>query len=298
MSEPAPRTLRPMSVADLVDEIFRLYRGNFSLLFGVAAIVSLPSTILITIGATLLGDIELIFLEGLGAEHYTGIATIVLGVVVLLVTFPILVGALTHAVAQRHIDRPAGIVESLLVGLRRFLRIVGATVLVLSIMIGFLALLTLAAAFLTLGLGVPNVLVGIAYGVVALVGLFWIVVTWQFTPQAIIIERAGVIASLRRSMHLVKRSRWRVIGINLLLALIGTVLLSAPAILLTLFLEPLPLLARNALEQLISILAQVLFYPVQLGTLTMLYFDLRVRREGYDLALAAERLRPQTGSSG
>lgn len=295
MSEPAPRALRPMSVADLVDEIFRLYRHNFTLFLAIAAIVSLPSTIIIVIGATLAGDIERLVLEGPGADQLTGIATIVLGVLVLVVTFPILIGALTHAVARRHVDEAAGIVDSLLAGLRAFLRIVATYLIVLLLIFAFIAAMTAVAALLNLVLGVPDWLVLVAYVLAALVGTIWIAVTFQFTPQAIVVEGAGVMPSLRRSKHLVTGSRWRVIGINLLLALIGSVLLSAPALLLALFLEPLPTLAQSAMEQLISILAQVLFYPVQMGVLTLLYFDLRVRREGYDLALAAERLRAQQG---
>ena len=39
-------TLRPLTVADLVDEIFRLYRANAALFFGVAAMVWLPAGVI------------------------------------------------------------------------------------------------------------------------------------------------------------------------------------------------------------------------------------------------------------
>jgi hypothetical protein len=45
-----------------------------------------------------------------------------------------------------------------------------------------------------------------------------------------------------------------------------------------------------ALSNLISLVFTVLLYPISLGTFTLLYFDLRVRKEGLDLTLAAERL--------
>ena len=49
-------------------------------------------------------------------------------------------------------------------------------------------------------------------------------------------------------------------------------------------------LARTVLQQAANLVASVVWAPVQWGTFTVLYYDTRVRREAYDLSLAAEAL--------
>jgi hypothetical protein len=47
---------------------------------------------------------------------------------------------------------------------------------------------------------------------------------------------------------------------------------------------------RLVLQNVVNVVATVLWAPVEWGTFTILYFDLRVRKEALDLQLAAEAL--------
>ena len=47
---------------------------------------------------------------------------------------------------------------------------------------------------------------------------------------------------------------------------------------------------RTVIQQVVNLVANVAWAPVQWGTFTVLYYDLRVRREAFDLQLAAEAL--------
>lgn len=289
--ERAP-TLRPLSVADLVDEIFRLYRRNFGLLFGLSAIIWLPASILIVTGLAIIGDVTPRDPLPSLPDLTTGFAVLLVAVVVATIALPILLAAVTGAASDRYLGRATTIEASLRRALGCYWRIVGAYILVfLAIIAVILGLGLVAASLAFLVGGVASILVAFAYVVGTIAALIWITVTWSFIAQAVVVEDAGALGAMRRSRRLVAGSRWRVIGINLLLVLIQVVLFSIPSSFVALVLVPIQGNAGVALANLVGAFAQVLYYPVQLGTLTLLYYDLRVRKEGFDLALAAERLR-------
>lgn len=296
MSEaPKPPTLRPLSVADLIDEIFRLYRRNFGLFLAIAALPFLPAVILLTVGLALLGSV----VSRSRGEAFTftpavttGSLTLVLSGIAFVIAFPILTGGLAHAVAQRYLGRPTTVRASLQTGGRFFGRLLGgalllglAVLLVFCVPIGLVAGLALAtgvaAWWALLFLAVP----------LAIVLAVWLIATWAFWTQAIVLEGTGILAGLRRSAQLVSGSRWRVIGIYLLLQVIQVVLVAIPSTFASGLQAALPPNIGLALSNLISTIFTMLLYPISLGTFTLLYFDLRVRKEGLDLALAAERLR-------
>ena len=67
---------------------------------------------------------------------------------------------------------------------------------------------------------------------------------------------------------------------------------TVPSTVVAVITAPLPAPAGPAVAQIVTSLAQIAYFPIQLGTLTLLYYDLRVRKEGLDLSLAAEQLAP------
>src|SRR5437867_8250580 len=144
---PAP-TLRPLTVADLVDEIFRLYRRDFRLLFAISAIVWLPASIallilnLVFFGGTviepsfdpgLLGDYAT---EGLVAAFVSSIA------------LPLLFGAITAAVAARYLGRPMTIQAAIRRGLACYWRLVLSYVVLIVVVIVVVMLLAILASLL------------------------------------------------------------------------------------------------------------------------------------------------------
>ncbi len=293
MSDAPPATLRPLSVADLIDEIFRLYRRNFALLFGLTAVVWLPASVLFALGFAIVGRASTRIAPLEISDLATGVAVLLVGAAIGIVTFPLLVGATTHAVAERHLDRATTVGEAVRAAVRAFWRLVAGYFIVGLAAVGAVTALAVGgiAAGVLVG-GVAGVILAILIAAAATVASVWIVVTWALLPQAVVLEGAGVFPALGRSAGLVNGARWRVIGLNFLLGMIGVVLFSIPSAFVSVILAPLPIPqnASFALAQVVAALAQAVYYPVQLGTMTLLYFDLRVRREGLDLALAAQRL--------
>jgi hypothetical protein len=104
----------------------------------------------------------------------------------------------------------------------RLLPLVGLALLVLVVVAGTFLLATVAGVAviaLTGGIGalagVPLIMAGAAAAV-------WLYVRLSLAPCALVLERTGIGASLRRSIVLVRGDWWRVFGILLLTVVIGT----------------------------------------------------------------------------
>ena len=293
-------TLRPLTVADLVDEIFRLYRANALLFFGVSAVIWLPASVaLFVLQYIFFRDIptfepgRTVTPQQLNDSLVTLGGALGIGLIVGIVGAPLLLGALTSVVSARYLGRPITIGAAVRRAFACYLRIVGSYIVVVLAAFAAFAALMLAGALAAASVGTPaNVILVLVAILAAIVAFVWIITTWTLTGQAIVIEDAGVIASLGRSRALVSGSRWRVIGINSLLYLIQAVLFTVPSTVVAVVTAPIPAPLGPAISEVITSLAQIAYFPIQLGTLTLLYYDLRVRKEAFDLTLAAEQLAP------
>jgi hypothetical protein len=293
-------TLRPLTVADLVDEIFRLYRANAALFFGVAAVVWLPAGVIyilaqvVFVGNTLQNlDLSRASSQQIASTLFVALGALSVALVVGAIAFPLLFGAITAAVSARYLGRPITIDVALRRAFACYWRVVASyTLLVLALVGAAFGTLLFGGLLAAVIGGATGVLIALLTGILTIAAFIWLGATWALVGQAIVIEDAGVLRSFGRSRGLVSGSRWRVVGITLLLTLIESVLFTVPSTFVSVLTTPLPDPFGTALSELVSVLAQSAYFPVQFGTLTLLYYDLRVRREGFDLSLAAEQLAP------
>jgi len=140
------------------------------------------------------------------------------------------------------------------------------------------------------------VVVSILYGLAVVVGLVFLLVPgiylgvrFLFVSQAVVIERASVGEAFRRSTALVRGSWWRVFAIGIVLyILVGilTILGSGLAQAVT----HLGGSGDRALGTVISAVVRILVTPIQLVALTLLYYDLRIRKEGFDIEHLARHM--------
>jgi uncharacterized membrane protein len=131
-----------------------------------------------------------------------------------------------------------------------------------------------------------SVVAGVGAG---LVGTVFLAASWMVSPAVAILEDAGPIAALRRSWELSTGSRWRILGLILLLTVLQVVLSSLLSfVLLASFVTD--QVIQLIVQQAVNLLASIAWAPVYWGTFAILYYDLRVRREAFDLQLAAESL--------
>ena len=113
-------------------------------------------------------------------------------------------------------------------------------------------------------------------------------------PPAVVLENQGVVASVQRAWSLARRRFWPVIGYIFVLYLFSLIVVNGPAAIANVILaqvfgsfgDPTTRLVITAIVQgLVSLIFILIYYPLQMTAFTLIYFDLRVRTEGFDLAL-------------
>ena len=256
--------LRPLSVGEMLDAGFRLFRARFGTLVACVVVPVVPLTILGTIiiastdpdafdvnatstdsGAALAGFLISIFLQSAGAA--------------------LAVAACFKAISAAYLGERTSFGDSLAYALRRFIPLMVAYIVIVIITIpGFILLL------------IPGI---------------WLTIKLCMAFPAVIFERAGPFRSIGRSWKLTKNNWWRVFGTLVVVFLIAMVVNFALAAVLGIVAagsDSISEVAYAVLNTIITLLTYMLTYPLWAAVMTVIYYDLRVRNEGFDLQLLAQ----------
>lgn len=307
-----PRRLHAMRAGDILDETLRLYRRNFRLFVGIVAVLQVPLVILQLIQRAIVGPTfnGLAGMSTLGRPQIGMLifwlgSTIVLGIVSL-IFYVFIQAALAQAISQRYLGSPTGVGESYRRALACFWRLLGSTLvagivvfMVLAVSIGVPAVI-LALAIPALGGRVElQVAAAILLAMTMIAGAAlasFVGLRWSFMWEAVVLEDVGVMRSLSRSWGLVKGSWWRVLGIFLLGGLFQGIVAGIPAGIIGLmvalainFVSPGAQLAIAILGGLVGSVFGILAAPLMPTVSLLLYYDLRIRKEGFDLQMLANR---------
>lgn len=121
-----------------------------------------------------------------------------------------------------------------------------------------------------------------------------LLVRFHFALIVLVVEGKRGTQAMRRSWRLVTGSSWRVLGIVLLVQLITTVaalILAAPFAIAEVVTAPGVVPEASTFTIIGDVLTSVLIAPLGSLAAVLLYFDLRVRTEGFDLeVLAGDRV--------
>jgi hypothetical protein len=240
------RPLRPLNVGGLFEEVLRLYQQNFLSLIAIVAVVQVAVAIL-------LGLIRLSFAHGPTlAGVFLGLVTAVFSI---LASF-LQAGALTLAVADDYLGQPITIERAYAAAHDRLGALVGSSLLV-ALLLGLMTI----------------VIVGIPFAI-------YFGVRWVFVAQAVMLDRVAGTTAMSRSAALVDGFWLRTLGVILLMAVIAVLVSSiVGAVIGVLF-------GGTIISALLSLALQIVIAPFYSVVLTLLYFDMRVRKE----ALTAEGL--------
>ena len=300
--------LRPMGVSQLLDAVFSLFRRDFVLLVSVVAVVQVPYQLLSHLVLPTATITRLATHLQLQSRQGTLTATaahqalsqmlgafvvfLILELVVLVFVIPLETAAITRAVAERLLGRATTVGAVYRAALGRWAALFGFGVLLFLFAIGAVVVLALVAALLVaVAGGVGRLLVALLI-LAALVGAVMAYVRLLLATQAIVLEGIGPLAAMRRSWQLTRGLAWRTLGFVLVLGILTTVL----AFLLGLVTDVLVAVAGGLtgagplVSAVGSAVIAVLVAPILAVGLTMLYYDHRVRREGFDLQLLAAQL--------
>jgi len=256
--------LNPRNIGGILGETFRIYGRNFSELLAITAIV-LGVLGIIQIIADFSPLPAAITGEGIGA--LTGWITA--GSIILLVANILggilVIGALIHAVSQQYLRQRISIGQAYGFAWRRLLDMLGAGILVFLAIGGIILVSVIMALFLPAGW----ILL-----VVGTCAVIYLMIRWIFFLPVALLENLGPTATLSRSRGLVKKNWWRVLGITLVVGLISGAII--------LILGRIPVVG--------ALFGSILVTPIFTIAGTLLYYDLRVRKEGYSLEVLASEL--------
>jgi hypothetical protein len=323
--DPIIARLRPRDVAGILDQSFRLYRKHFLTFLAITAVVFVPVQLIVQVLSVLLQGDQSAYTESVlrssssssfdsstFGEFYTTflIASGVVIVIALVGTFieQLAHGALTSAVAESYLEKPVGFASAWGEALKRIGPLLGAVGLQLLILLALaspiilLFLLGFGVFFSDLGNLESGTSSGAASGALGLIcGAYcllipafilgaYIFVRLSLVAPAIMIENLGPRQALRRSWRLVEGYWWRTFGILLIVGILAAIVEAGPAALITAtgiaLTGDLSNIWVNIFAAVVTVATGAIFIPIQLTATTLYYFDLRVRKEGYDIETA------------
>lgn len=115
------------------------------------------------------------------------------------------------------------------------------------------------------------------------VGVLWMVARYFAVTPAVVLEGRGAFGALSRSVALSRGQKMHILGTSMLAFLIFFVVYFAVAIIGA-------ATASNVITTVLTTAASIVAYPMFAITEMLLYYDARVRNEGYDIELMTDGL--------
>lgn len=281
--------LRPRGIGDILDASIRLYRRCFRVLLAIMAVsygLVLPALswaverFVQPAYALDAADLRT-FWNALVADRGRVVPLVTLFLANLLLVRPLVEGAIVLAAGRGHLDEGAAFGPAYAGAVRRL----GALVAALTLQILAYSGVVAVAVAVGLGLALLSPWLALAAVPLALAGLALLGLQFSFVVEAIMLEGAGAMAALGRSRRLARRHYGRITLVYLLglaATLVLAKILSAVAGLVA---PGSPFVATFG-----EMLATVLGLPLAWASFVVLYYDLRVRKEGLDLERLADRV--------
>jgi hypothetical protein len=247
--------LRARSATEIVDAAVQLLRQNFGAILTVSGIGIAPWLVVQPLVASVMDS---------GGDAATGdMFTLALATLVTNVWFTLASAAIIAAALQSFRGEPVDVGAAI----REVLQRPGAIV---------------VAAFLK-GLAV---LFGL---ILFLVGAVYFYATYFAVPTTIMVEKVGGLRGVERSRELATGYRWVALKPLMLVVLIYGIITIAAGLIGELLFGA----TNTTLVNIFSTLITIFAYPIIPITEMLVYYDLRIRKEGYDVEMMASKLDPQ-----
>lgn len=309
-AKPGVIPLRPLGIGEILDGAVSTMRTHWRTVLGISlavAVVTQIGVILLqgfvlddTASADALNDPTATPGELGRALRDTLLSTSVVMVISLLGTI-IATALLTTVTSRAVLGRPVTTAEAWRDARPQLLRLAGLTVLLLVTAVVIMAVGVLPGILLAAGGSTgAGVLLALFGGLGAFVLTVWLMIRFSLASPALMLEKQGVGKSLGRSVKLVRGSWWRVLGIQLLAAIIAYIIASIVVIPFSFAGAALDgdgisgLLATGGttlgwtylvISGVGAVIGSTLTFPISAGVTVLLYIDQRIRREALDLEL-------------
>ncbi|MGP7959894.1 glycerophosphoryl diester phosphodiesterase membrane domain-containing protein [Sanguibacter sp. A247] len=312
-------SLRPLSLGELFDGAFGAIRTNPRVMVGLTTLVVAVSVALGILGQQLLTNalpqvfgagLDTIFGEEVSAadmEEFRSamsplISTILLTPVMTFVITPVMAGLLTVSVSRSVLGHKATVGETWAATRPSIWRLIG-----LSLLLGLGSAIVIAGSLALVVLGAIPLIEstdGAAAGVLLIlvlslgliVGFMWFAVRTMLMAPALVLERVSIRTAISRGWTLTRGGFWRLLGIYLLaqvaVGIVGQILSVPIGLIGGLAGTVMPLdammIAITAFSLLVTYVVTISFLS---ALIALIYIDVRMRREGLDVELAAAAAR-------
>jgi ABC-type Fe3+ transport system permease subunit len=138
--------------------------------------------------------------------------------------------------------------------------------------------------------GALGVALAVLAGIALIPVLIMVAVRTAIAAPAIVLERISGWHGLQRSWHLISGRFWPTFGRILLLALISGIVSSVVAAIIDVPAAALDPGNSFIYDQLASAIAAIFVGPITYIGVTLLYYDARIRKEGFDIEMLASSL--------
>lgn len=315
---PDRRKMRPMGIADILDETVELYKTSFVLLVGIAAFVHVPYAILERY--VLMRQMAAVTAASTAAHPEKSInamfgmmITALIAYGYLLVTAPIVTGALTYAISERYLEREVTILGSF----RRVLNVSILGQLLLAIIVKTAAVaapLTIAAVVILVtalaattggtapGVGAVLISVMVLFGLAGLCAAVYLGLRLALLEVAIVVEGRGFGHALGRAWAMMRGSMLKWLALFTIAGIVTAVVTwvcTSPTqsiLMANAVTKGQSSQAVLVLHTAIGAIASTVLAPVTSIVAILLYYDIRIRREGFDLELLAAELDARTAA--
>jgi len=254
-----------MTTGVLLDRAFRLYTSNFSLMLGITAAAYVPFYLIMVIIESRVG----VNVQAPSGGLSTLLFQIVFMILWASIAFPIAGGAATYAISERYLGNEVTIGEALRLALSRFWTLsIAQITATIRVMFGFLLLV------------VP--------------GILWML-SYTLIVPAVLIEGQNATPSLRRSRDLVKGHRGKVFCVMFIINLLQGILALGVSMVSGMIFNS-DSAGGAVLNSAMNNLLSIFLTPLGIVATILLYYDMRIRKEGFDLEMLSRAITPNAES--
>jgi hypothetical protein len=317
--------LRPLSLGELLDRTFTLYRNHFWVFVGIMAI---PASLGIPANYLLLHfEGSTLFAQGPTTQPSPALIFAFLGgyflfMVLATLVYSVAVAAVTHAVSETYLGRKSTVRDSYRSIRGKFWRLMGVVANIMLRVAGIMTLTGMVIGTALIGVGAIISVAGAAGGgasaqaaaavaigllilvlyVAALVAIVYLALRYAVSIPALMLEDLRILAAIRRSVQLTRGRRGQIFVASLLAAIIsyvGLIVFQMP------FFIPMmiDMTRGQALPNWLALMTAIsgaigssITGPIFMIVLVLCYYDTRIRKEAFDLQFMMASLnRPAPG---
>lgn len=284
--------IRPMNFGEILDGSLVMYRRYFGLFFRLAAVVlAVPVVLLVYVSARWQG--AFLTRSQDPAAAFSNLAWLFPIIIFYYLASLVLTAGTVRIISDAYLGRTPRLQDALSLGLSKMWALVGVglgkfvilflCMVAVGIVVGVLAALAKA-------LGAVGVLMMIAVGAAGMWFVVFALCGYGVTTPVVVLEELGsAFDAFRRSWELTRGFRGKVFGLGavafLLFSALPSWVIQVPVSLTRLTMPGLSI-ALGALATIVP----VILAPAIAAVITLMYYDLRVRREAFDLQVLGQQL--------